>query len=900
MVFLSIPLGYTHTQESVLSFATTSDVINAGVKLTPMMEQYFEIKSQYPGIIVLFRMGDFYEVFFEDAVEVSKRLNITLTHRGKVGDIEIPMAGIPHHAAPAYVDRLTGQGLRIAIAEQIQDPKEAVGIVQRAVTQVVSPGLPFDLERADSEQKFMACAARAKDCIWLVFLDFTTGDFMAQSCVDENAFLEKLRLNSPRELITFMGQWDDLPSLNRLCEHENILRTHLSADYFNKEISKPWLSQLVPGYGRDQTIKKHNDVLGPIGALAYYVGTTQKHESFMHIRPLRLSDDRGHMQVTLPTLTGLEIFPKSREHYKESLIGYMDRSQSALGTRALKRIFLAPLTDEKAICDRQDFLSHLIDHSDALEQMRDELAGVRDLERIMAKISTGKATGGDLLNLAGAVDVYLNLEKLLTGAPKFARTPLKPKELKELTALKEVIQATINDDVGASLDKGNLIRAGAHKNRDKLAKLAGGAQEELKKLEERYQSETGFQKLRVKSNNIFGYFVEIPKSLSDKMPKSFERRQTLVNTERYITDELNSLEKDMLQAKVRLEKVEREIFKALLDEVQVLSTSVATLSTELGNLDAFGSIAFTCWQDGFSKPLISTKNKGVSLKGAWHPLIKANLKDAFVAHDLELTKERSFGLITGPNMAGKTTVMREVAIIQLLAQIGSFIPAKQAELGVCDFLFSRLGASDDILKGHSTFMVEMAETAEILRHASENSLIILDEVGRGTSTWDGLSIAWALVEWLIENTKATTLFATHYHELIDLIEERKDSAKNLTVETKSVDGDVQFLYRLVEKGASQSFGIYVAKLAGLPAPLLTRAKEVLHRLEENSQVETTGSIKNTQLSFFEEASQPSIPGHLMRLEKELSRVDVMRMTPLEALQKLHELKTTWQEAKNLS
>ncbi|PIQ52729.1 MAG: DNA mismatch repair protein MutS [Bdellovibrionales bacterium CG12_big_fil_rev_8_21_14_0_65_38_15] len=882
-----------------MSYATTTDVINADVKLTPMMEQYFEIKSQYPGIIVLFRMGDFYEVFFEDAVEVSKRLNITLTHRGKVGDIEIPMAGIPHHAAPAYVDRLTGQGLRIAIAEQIQDPKDAVGIVKRAVTQVVSPSLPYDLERADKDQKFMACAARSKDCLWLVLLDFTTGDFVAEACKDDSTFIEKLRLHSPRELITFMGQWDDLPEINRLCEHEGILKTHLSSDYFSREVTKPWLTKIVPTYNRDQTLKKHVDVLGPVGALAYYVGTTQQIENFTHIRPLRLSDDSGSMQVTLPTLTGLEILPKSRDHYKESLLGFMDRCQSSLGNRMIKRLMVSPLTDEKQILARQNFIEYLISDISTLEDTREELSKVRDLERIMAKISTGKATGGDLLNIASSIEVYQAIELFLVKAPIDCLNPLSESLMKKLEALKEVIRNTINDEIGAALDKGNLIRPGSNKNRDKLAKLAGGAKEELQKLEERYQQETGFQKLRVKSNNIFGYFVEIPKSLSDKMPKTFERRQTLVNTERYITDELSALEKDMMQAKIRLEKVEREIFNALIEEIKSLNEGLGSLSTELGMLDAFTSFAFVSWQEDFAKPNVKQAHRGVELQGAWHPLIKATLKDAFVCHDLTLTKERSFGLITGPNMAGKTTVMREVAIVQLLAQVGCFVPAKAANLGVCDFLFSRLGASDDILRGHSTFMVEMAETAEILRHATDRSLIILDEVGRGTSTWDGLSIAWALVEWLIDETKATTLFATHYHELIELIEDRKSAAKNLTVETKSLDGDVQFLYRLVEKAASQSFGIYVAKLAGLPKPLLARAQEVLHGLENHEQQPT--KIQNTQLSFFEDdAKEVELPVHFKRLEKQLSKVDVMQMTPLEALQKLHELKTTWDESRNLS
>jgi DNA mismatch repair protein MutS len=506
-----------------------------------------------------------------------------------------------------------------------------------------------------------------------------------------------------------------------------------------------------------------------------------------------------------------------------------------------------------------------------------------------------KGSASDLINLAVATKAYEELLMMSKALPYKAE--LSTSELKNLSELAQKITKTLNDEIGASLEKGNLIRAGIHKERDRLAKLHTNVSDELIKMENQLRESSGIQKLRIKSNNVAGFFIEISKGSTSKVPKNFERRQTLVNAERYTTPELTQLEKETITAQSKLEKLEREIFKELINTVHELRLAIMAMSVHIALIDSFQSLASIALQEGFTRPLIDAKKQILHIENGFHPLIKSLIKDQFVSHDLHLDEKVYFGLITGPNMAGKTTVMREVAIIQLLAQIGSFVPAKHARLGLCDFLFSRLGASDDILKGQSTFMVEMAETAEILRHATHKSLIILDEVGRGTSTYDGLSIAWGLVEHFIDETRALTLFATHYHELID-IAEKNPAAKNLTVETLSHKGNVQFLYRLIEAPASQSFGIYVASMAGLPKSVLERSEKILKQLELGHQPltlnitdqKTQPITASSQLCFLDDVKLVEIPPYLKHLEAELSKMDVMKMTPIDALIKLNQLK----------
>lgn len=898
-----------------MSLSTLDKIISEGVKLTPMMEQYYGIKKDFADTLVLFRMGDFYEVFFDDAKDTARLLNITLTHRGKLGDFPIPMAGIPHHAAAAYIDRLTGMGLKVAICEQVESPKDAVGIVKRAVTQVVSPGMPYDADKVEErEHRYMVSGALHAGTYYLVAIDFTTGEFGGHTFQNETDFIERLRFYSPKEYITWMGQWersgasrDFSANLEKLLESFGTVKTHLSQEYFEVAQSEVFLEKLIPGFKRDKFLKNTPDVLGPVGALAYYICSTQVLDELVHIHPFKLTTNQDEMKVTMPTLTGLEIFPKARDSYRESLVGFFDKAKSSMGSRRLKKIFQAPTRSLDELKARQELVGFFTSHESTLEELREILSDIRDIERVLVKVSTAKATASDLINLARAVESY---DKILEIAKK-SKLPLEcwnklsKKSLPELASLAKRITSTLNDEIGASLEKGNLIKDGADKSRDRLARLTRNAEGELTALEESYRESTGIQKLRVKHNNINGYFIEVSKTHTDKVPKNFERRQTLVNSERYVTDELVAFEKEMLSAKLKLEKLEREIFKGIITEVGSVSSSLRELAISLSLLDAFGALAWVSLQENLVRPEFVEGPRVFDVKGGFHPLIRSLIKDHFVAHDIYLDHKCPFALITGPNMAGKTTVMREVAIIQLLAQIGSNVPATSARLSLCDTIFSRLGASDDILKGQSTFMVEMSETAEIIRHATSESLIILDEVGRGTSTYDGLSIAWALVEYLTSTTRAFTLFATHYHELIEVVDEIKN-AKNMTVETMNEGGEVQFLYRLIDGPASQSFGIHVAKLAGLPEGILRRSSELLSELERDhhhvaaserpklskSTKKASAPERGTQLCFFEEERPaPVIPEYLKQLEGSLEKIDVLNMTPLEAIAALHELKS---------
>ena len=881
------------------SLKLLQNIIDNGGKLTPMMDQYFSIKKNYPETLLFFRMGDFYELFFDDAVNASKILNITLTHRGKIGDTKIPMAGIPHHAASNYIERITAQGLKVAICEQTQEAKDAVGIVKRAVTQVASPALPFDLDKTmGRENNFISSAHKVGNNFYLTSIDFTSGAFIGSIFKNFEELIEKIQKISPKEFITYMGQWESFPLLEELLEKLGILKTTLSKEYFQVKHSSLYIEKLIPGFTKDKTLNLDKNILSPLGSLSYYISSTQNQETFIHLRPFRLESDNKNMRVTLTTLKGLEIFPKSREAYKDSLLGFFDKTQTSLGSRRLKHFFLHPSTEIKEIQTRQKIVSYFLEKENLLAEIREELGNIRDLERILAKVSTKKVNAGDFLNVSLGIGTFDKLKAKLKDIPGQILNSLGKKDLDKLKNLALHISQTINDEIGASLEKGNLIKKGRHKERDKLAKLANNSTDVLLSLENKYREKTGISKLKLKTNNIAGYFIEVSKSHVNKVPKSFQRRQTLVNSERYTTDELTDLEKDMITAKEKLERLEREIFKGIVQEISNNSQLILNLAKVISEIDVFQSFAWIAFQEGFISPTIGAE-KVLQVKGGWHPLIKSQLKEEFIAHDLTLDAHQYFGLITGPNMAGKTTVMREAAIIQLLAQIGSFVPATEATVGICDYIFSRLGASDDILKGQSTFMVEMSETSEILRHATEKSLIILDEIGRGTSTYDGLSIAWALVEHFIKETKALTLFATHYHELIEVVD-NLDGGKNLTVETLNHDGEVQFLYRLIEGGAAQSYGIYVAKLAGLPKKVLRRSSKLLNSFEEvtpavSSEKKPSGQIPKpgTQLCFFADDSNPGpkIPKHLSKIEEEIKKIDILTLTPLDAFQKLHKLKS---------
>ncbi|MDA9189623.1 DNA mismatch repair protein MutS [bacterium] len=876
-----------------------NDLIKAGVKLTPMMKQYVEIKSSFEDCFLLFRMGDFYEVFFEDARTASRLLNIALTHRGKLGDFKIPMAGIPHHSAANYIDRLTSQGIKVAICEQITKPGDSPGIVKRAVTQIASPGIPFDLEKLDKKDRhFIASSFFFDDNYYLVAIDFTTGDFFGHKFESKEDFLQKILHYSPKEWISYMGQYDDEDPVFQVLESCQSLKTFLSHEYFDPKLSvhlaKNEIDKVIPNFEHDHRINEDKNILIAIAAISHYIFSTQEDLELCHIKPLQILNDTSFLKVTTSTLKGLEILPKSRERYKESLLGFCDRTMTSMGGRKLKDLFTMPLLNLEKIKFRQGLIEKYLSNAQTLEAIREKLRDVRDLDRILSKISTKKAIGGDLLNLSQAIKIYGNIDSEHIQISQKFQNDFSPKDSALLSEIQESISKTINDEIGASLEKGNLIKLGADPKRDKLYKLKFSADKELEKLEQEFRDQTGIPKLRVKRNNIAGFFIEVSKSYSKKVPKHFERRQTLVNAERFSCPELEKFETKINSAKIKLEKIEREIFNSIITKITQNAALISMLSSKIALIDCLCSLSWLAYQEEFSKPKFVKNKKIFNANQMWHPLIKKNIKSDFVPHNLNLDKEKFFGLITGPNMAGKTTVMREMAIAQLLAQVGSYVPASSLEIGLCDQIFSRLGANDDILHGQSTFMVEMSETSEILRHASARSMIILDEVGRGTSTYDGLSIAWSLVEYLISKTKAITLFATHYHELIELAD-KETTIKNLTVETQNNNGSINFLYNLIEEPASQSFGIYVASLAGLPREVLERASSILSDLEnkkEETSISQTKHFDETQLSFFEDSKQNAqiINKELEQIKQKFRSINLDTLTPLDALNKLHRLK----------
>ncbi|MCE3012638.1 MAG: DNA mismatch repair protein MutS [Proteobacteria bacterium] len=871
---------------------TLKQLVEEGLKLTPMMEQYWAVKTQYPDNILFFRMGDFYEMFFEDARNVARLLNISLTVRGKLGDTPIPMAGIPHHAAATYLDRLTQMGHKVIICEQLENPKEVKGLVKRGVTQIVSPAVPYDLDRSgERENNYIAASFQDATGVLLTLLDFTTGDFFGLELQTTQELVEKIQIYRPKEFLSSLGQWDHEPQIENVLTELNILHTHLSTEWFEEKHAQLYLEKLIPSYKRDGIIQTRPEILSPLSAVSWYVCSTQAMEKIQHIRPFRLIHAKDTMKVTWATLRGLEIFPREQNTWAQSLIGFMDRTKSSMGARHLKVFFQSPLKELEAILKRQEILQSLMDNQETLKLWREELTRVRDIDRILAKITTRKAHAGDLLNLANTIEVYALLERSIESKPIKKFFPLLgPDHQKQLQEIATEIKDTISDEMGAHVEKGNLIRKGVSKERDRLAKLSDSAGAELLSLEQSYREKTGITNLKVKSNNLAGFFIEVSNSHLSKVPKSFQRKQTLTNGERYTTEELSKLEVDVTSAHERLTRLEKEIFETLQNKIMRMAGLILDVSKRIAQMDVFQSLAWVSLQEGFVRPSISTE-KIIEIKGAWHPLIRANIKDRFVTHNLRLTPAKPFALITGPNMAGKTTVMREVAIIQYLAQLGAWVPAAQATLGVRDYLFSRLGASDDIIRGQSTFMVEMSETAEILRHATSDSLIILDEIGRGTSTYDGLSIAWSLVEWFTSKLQSLTLFATHYHELIELAD-KLDNAINLTVRTEQHKGKVQFMYELIEQGATQSFGIHVAELAGLPKEVLKRARSILGNLEKNHHKQSvTELVDPDQLSLFSVTQVEATPPHLKELEKRLKDLDVMNITPLQALQMLNDLKS---------
>lgn len=788
---------------------------------TPMLKQYREIKEQCPDAILFYRIGDFYEMFYEDAVTASKVLDIVLTSRNKNDPNPVPLCGVPYHSFEPYLNKLIDKGYKVAVCEQAEDPKAAKGIVKREITRVVTPGLAGFLDGVDRTPKsanhYIAAVHRDGEVWGLALMDIATGDFRLTevqgplSAVEE----EVLRID-PRELIVSEGISDLDGFKDRLCLSRAPVWVWDDV-YARKILCDQFQVGTLSGFGCESA------PAGVIaaGAILHYVRETQKVGRLQHLRALRRYENSERMRIGEDSRKNLNV---------DELISLLDVTKTAMGRRRFRDWFLAPLIQKLEIEQRLDAVEELMGRPRVLEAAQACLQGIYDLERINSRLSMGTANARDLRALADSLEAVGRLGPILSELKTTAFAQLA-RDWDDGASLKNEILKTLVEAPPFTLREGGLIQEGVHPELDELRRIQTDAKGAIAGIEERERKRTGIATLKVRFNQVFGYYLEVTAAHLSKVPPDFVRKQTLTNAERFITDELKTFEDKILGAEERIKGLEYEIFTQLREKALAAVPSLQAQAARVADVDAFQSLAEYARHRRCVRPRI--ENSGIlAIKQGRHPLVEASLPSgSYVPNDLRMDVDGDrFLMITGPNMAGKSTSIRQTGVLALMAQVGSFVPAEAATIGIVDQIFTRVGAADRLARGESTFMVEMCETANILHYATERSLVLLDEIGRGTSTFDGISIAWAVAEYLHDTIKARTLFATHYHELIDLALTRP-GIKNYNVEVKQDGDDVVFLYRLVPGGMNHSFGIHVARLAGLPPQVVDRAKEVLKNLE---------------------------------------------------------------------
>ena len=810
-------------------------------RITPMMRQYREAKAALPpDAVLLFRLGDFYEEFFEDAERVSKVLELVLTKRQGY-----PMCGFPYHALESYLPRLIAAGLKVGIAEQMEDPKLAQGIVKRQITRIVTPGTVTDGTLLDSgSNNFLAAAVKEGESFALALLDVSTGEFsvtLLPGAVEVVGELARFRVReclvaaeSRAELAAELPEgdpgkllWTEYPDLEfdpaendrRLCEHFRV--------------------STLDGFG----LRDHPGAVAAAGAVLAYATESLRQEAG-HVTELefRIHDDA--LQIDAATLRNLEILENRSDGGKAgSLLGVLDHTSTAMGARLLRSWLLRPLCDHDGIVARADAVEAFVLDPLTLEELRETAGGVRDLERITGRVNIGSATPRDLQNLAFSLGHLPGVRQLVGcfDVPLLTAAAEKSGDFRELT---ERINATIADNPPVSAGEGGVIRAGFSSELDELRSAATEGKGWLSQIQQREIERTGIKSLKVKYNSVFGYYIEVSRSNLASVPEDYIRKQTLVNAERFITPELKELENRILGAEEKSRALEIQIFAELREFVLLYTSSIRAAAAALAEIDALAGLAECARINHYRRPRISDSDK-LAITGGRHPVLEQTLGvDKFVPNDTAIDGDlHRMMLLTGPNMAGKSTYIRQVALLVVMAQIGSFIPAEAAEIGIADKLFTRIGASDDLSRNQSTFMVEMVETANILRHATARSLVILDEIGRGTSTFDGLSIAWSVAEFLHDEPRCRTLFATHYHELTELAGTRR-GIDNYNVAVKEYGDDIIFLRQIVPGACDRSYGIHVGRLAGLPEPVLERAAEILEVLEQTSSAPREAIIRD--------------------------------------------------------
>ena len=867
-------------------------------KLTPMMEQYLEVKKQNPGCLLFFRLGDFYEMFFDDALTASKELEITLTGRSCGQEERAPMCGVPYHAAETYIQRLIQKGYKVAICEQMEDPKLAKGIVKREITRIVTPGTNMNAESLEENKNNYICSVnRVEDVMGLAVADVTTGEFLVTELTEEEKFWDELAKYRPTELLVS----EDLKNMESL-DFDRIAKTY-------SVFVNPYPNYHYQYQRCKDRILQHFKVLSleglglqemPLGATAAgalldYLLETQKRD-LGHISKLTTYSLQQYMMLDATTRRNLELTQTLRDKgRKGSLLWVLDYTSTAMGGRLLRKWLEQPLVDKAAIEDRLDAVECFVSDPMVSEELREMLSGIYDMERLMGKISYGTANARDMLALKNSLAGLTGVKALLRAleVPHFQAME---KTFDDLADVCQLLERGIHEEPPITIREGQIIKEGYDPQVDKLRLASVDGKTWLAKLEAKEREATGIKNLRVGYNRVFGYYIEVSKGNIPLVPDRFVRKQTLTNGERYITQELKEIEDTLLGAQDKVVELEYQLFCEIRDRVNAQMTRIQKTADDIAQMDVLRSLGEAAYRNQYCKPEILHNKKGVlEIHQGRHPVVEKMLPDeAFIPNDTYLdTKDDRIAIITGPNMAGKSTYMRQVAIIQLMAQIGSFVPASSASISIADRIFTRVGASDDLAGGQSTFMVEMSEVSNILRHATSASLLILDEIGRGTSTFDGLSIAWAVAEYISDKKiiGAKTLFATHYHELTEL-EGQLSGVKNYCVAIKESGEDIIFLRKIQRGSGDQSYGIEVAKLAGLPGWVVKRAQEILEELLQKDVAKKASNIK-AKKQVEEDPLQISLFGsgdsEKEALLEELKGLSVMEMTPLQAMQTLYDL-----------
>ncbi|WP_313491492.1 DNA mismatch repair protein MutS [Sphingobacterium multivorum] len=857
-------------------------------KVTPLMQQYNAIKIKYPGALLLFRVGDFYETFGEDAIKAAQILGIVLTKRGNGSESETALAGFPHHSLETYLPKLVRAGQRVAICDQLEDPKTTKTIVKRGVTELVTPGVSYsDNIVQQKSNNYLASIFIEKERIGISFLDISTGEFLvAQGSV---AYIDKLLQGfKPREIILSKKQSKDF--IEQFGSHYYTYfldEWPYTGDYATETLLKHFEVSSMKGFGVDRM------TVGVVaaGVALHYLNETE-HRNLQHISTLsRIEEDR-FMWLDRFTIRNLELIGSLNEN-AVTLSDVLDHTSSPMGARLLKRWIVMPLKDRKSIQERLNVVDFFFTNRDLRDELIGQIKQVGDLERLISKIGLQKANPREIVQLKRALYAIEKLKELTDRKDADALRTISD-QLDACAVIREKIEQQVQAEPPVAINKGSVIAEGVDPELDRLRKIAFGGKDYLLEIQKREAELTGIPSLKIAFNNVFGYYLEVTNTHRDKVPTTWIRKQTLVNAERYITEELKEYEEQILGAEEKIQALENRLYAELLLSIAEYIKPIQLDAQLIAKLDVLLNFAVVAEKNYYVKPEIS-ESKILDIKGGRHPVIERNLPigEDYITNDTFLDpKTQQIIIITGPNMAGKSALLRQTGLIVLMAQIGCFVPAKEAKIGLVDKIFTRVGASDNLSSGESTFMVEMNETASIMNNLSDRSLILLDEIGRGTSTYDGISIAWAIAEFLHNHpaAKAKTLFATHYHELNELTTSL-DRIKNYNVTVKEVNNKVIFLRKLVPGGSEHSFGIHVAKLAGMPQKLLNRANQILKRLEQ----ERTGGeqIKDSMRKIQKQAYQLQMfsidDPVLNKIRDMLNNLDVNSLTPVEALMKLDEI-----------